>query len=159
MAPWWFHDMRVSKYVHYLMKFKIFGHSCTQLTFLAKCWLQRPILEQNWVANCLRRAAAHNKIMRLLSFIYILQIPLIKIASEVITSIQESKYWFSKPNIEIRSLKPSLWHSSRMCRLHVQLRKNQGLTPRPAGNPPRGEGGVPRPAPHCGEGGVPCPAP
>ena len=25
--------------------------------------------------------------------------------------------------------------------------------------PPRGEGGVPRQAPHCGEGGVPCPAP
>ena len=35
----------------------------------------------------------------------------------------------------------------------------QGWTPRPAGNPPRGEGGVPRPVPHCGEGGVPCPAP
>ena len=25
--------------------------------------------------------------------------------------------------------------------------------------PPRGEGGVPRPVPHCGEGGVPRPAP
>ena len=35
----------------------------------------------------------------------------------------------------------------------------QGWTPRPAGNPPHGEGGVPRPAPHCGEGGVPRPAP
>ena len=33
----------------------------------------------------------------------------------------------------------------------------QGWTPRPAGNPPRGEGGVPRPAPLCGEGGVPRP--
>ena len=36
---------------------------------------------------------------------------------------------------------------------------NQGWAPRPAGNPPRGEGGVPRPAPRCGEGGVPRPAP
>ena len=36
---------------------------------------------------------------------------------------------------------------------------HQGWTPRPAGNPPRGEGGVPRPAPHCGEGGVPRPDP
>ena len=36
---------------------------------------------------------------------------------------------------------------------------NQGWAPRPAGNPPRGEGGVPRPAPHCGEGGVPRPDP
>ena len=27
------------------------------------------------------------------------------------------------------------------------------------GAPPRGEGGVPRPAPHCGEGGVPHPDP
>ena len=35
----------------------------------------------------------------------------------------------------------------------------QGWAPRPAGNPPRGEGGVPRPAPHCGEGGVPRPDP
>ena len=35
----------------------------------------------------------------------------------------------------------------------------QGWAPRPAGNPPRGEGGVPRPAPHCGEGGVPHPDP
>ena len=35
----------------------------------------------------------------------------------------------------------------------------QGWAPRPAGNPPRGEGGVPRPAPRCGEGGVPRPAP
>ena len=25
------------------------------------------------------------------------------------------------------------------------------------GAPPRGEGGVPRPAPHCGEGGFPAP--
>ena len=35
----------------------------------------------------------------------------------------------------------------------------QGWTPRPAGNPPRGEGGVPRPAPRCREGGVSRPAP
>ena len=35
----------------------------------------------------------------------------------------------------------------------------QGWTPRPAGNPSRGEGGVPRPAPHCGEGEVPRPVP
>ena len=27
------------------------------------------------------------------------------------------------------------------------------------GAPPRGEGGVPRPAPHCGEEGAPRPAP
>ena len=36
---------------------------------------------------------------------------------------------------------------------------DQGWSPRPGGNPPRGEGGVPRPAPRCGEGGVPRPAP
>ena len=36
---------------------------------------------------------------------------------------------------------------------------NQGWTPRPAGNPPRGEGGGPRPALRCGDGGVPRPAP
>ena len=41
----------------------------------------------------------------------------------------------------------------------LDLCNNQGWTPRPAGNPPRGEGGVPRPAPRCGEGGVPRPAP
>ena len=42
-------------------------------------------------------------------------------------------------------------------RLSCQL--VQGWTPRPAGNPPRGEGGVPCSAPHCGEGGAPRPAP
>ena len=31
----------------------------------------------------------------------------------------------------------------------VQKHFLQGWTPRPAGNPPRGEGGVPRPAPRC----------
>ena len=36
---------------------------------------------------------------------------------------------------------------------------DQGWTPRPAGNPPRGEGGVPCAAPRCVEGGVPRPAP
>ena len=35
--------------------------------------------------------------------------------------------------------------------------ENQGWAPRPAGNPPRGEGGVPRPVPRCGEGGLPAP--
>ena len=41
----------------------------------------------------------------------------------------------------------------------VKVIVNQGWTPRPAGNPPRREGGVPRPALRCGEGGVPRPAP
>ena len=46
-----------------------------------------------------------------------------------------------------------IYECSYYARLH------QGWAPRPAGNPPRGEGGVPRPAPRCGEGGVPRPAP
>merc|ERR1711973_435519 len=41
----------------------------------------------------------------------------------------------------------------------LTVARGQGWAPRPAGNPPRGEGGVPRPAPRCGEGGVPRPAP
>ena len=48
----------------------------------------------------------------------------------------------------------------RMCGPRdIAVGSPQGWTPRPAGNPPRGEGGVPRPAPHCGEGGVPRPDP
>ena len=48
----------------------------------------------------------------------------------------------------------------RMCGPRdIAVGSPQGWTPRPAGNPPRGEGGVPRPAPHCGEGGVPHPDP
>ena len=45
-----------------------------------------------------------------------------------------------------------------MVEVHFRA-SHQGWAPRPAGNPPRGEGGVPRPAPHCGEGGVPRPDP
>ena len=44
-------------------------------------------------------------------------------------------------------------------RFYTSQTVSQGWAPRPAGNPPRGEGGVPRPAPRCGEGGVPRPAP
>ena len=56
--------------------------------------------------------------------------------------------------------------SSPICALLLSI--SRGISPFPTfakiflsgmDAPPRGEGGVPRPVPHCGEGGVPRPAP
>ena len=55
-----------------------------------------------------------------------------------------------------KDLADNLLHSKKN---KQRKHQEQGWTPRPAGNPPRREGGAPRPAPRYGEGGVPRPAP
>ena len=68
-----------------------------------------------------------------------------------------------KNESRVISSKTQKWEVVLETKIFDQLKKTvsnfQGWAPRPAGNPPRGEGGVPRPAPHCGEGGVPRPDP
>ena len=81
----------------------------------------------------------------------------IELADKSVFRILRSIRMFAPERVDIHTATSSAdisIHDAYSCR-----RKGPGMGARPAGNPPRGEGGVPRPAPRCGEGGVPRPAP